>query len=374
MKKRLIISVTSDLVTDQRVHKVSQTLHEEDFEVLLIGRKMKKSLSLPPRDYDTRRLELWFSKTVLFYMNYNLRLFILLLFTKADILLANDLDTLPANFFISKLKRIPLIYDSHEYFTGVPELQNRPFVRKIWEKIERLIFPELKSVYTVNNSIARLYREQYNKDIRVVRNVPNLVNTNEALAGYPSGKAKIILYQGSGINMNRGVEELVLSMKYLDAQEFQLWIAGGGDVYDELKILAAAEHLQDRIRFIQKVPFNELRKITVQAHLGVSIDKPTNINYLYSLPNKVFDYIHAGLPLLVSALPEIKGVLEKYSIGSFIDNHEPKHIATKIQFMFTDKERYIAWKRNTETAKKDLCWQKESLVIKDIFRPYKIKN
>ena len=369
MKKRLIVSVTSDLVTDQRVHKVCQTLNYDGFDVLLIGRVLRNSLPLNTRDYKTRRLKLWFTKTALFYMNYNIRLFFVLLFTKTDVLLSNDLDTLPANYLVSVLKRIPLVYDSHEYYTGVPELQHRPLIRGIWEKIEHFIFPRIRQVYTVNHSIAGLYSEKYHKEIKVVRNVPYLQPRQIISATYPEGK-KIIIYQGSGINVNRGAEELLLSMKYLQKEEYCLWIVGGGDVFDKLKTLADDNNLHGKVQFINKVPFNELRSLTLQAHLGISIDKPTNINYLYSLPNKIFDYLHAGLPVLCSALPEIKAVVDKYNVGYFIDDHKPEHIASRIQFMFADPGRYITWKNNTIVAGSELCWQHESKVISGIFYPY----
>ena len=369
MKKRVIVSVTSDLVTDQRVHKVSQTLHEEGFDVLLVGRLLAGSLPLKGRDYKTARLQLWFSKTVLFYINYNIRMFWLLLFRKADLLLSNDLDTLPANYLASVIKRIPLVYDSHEYFTGVPELQQRPFTRNIWEAIEHLIFPRLKQVYTVNESIAALYRKKYNKDIKVVRNVPYLQTSPGRQAFYPAGK-KIIIYQGSGINVNRGAEELILSMKHLHRDEYTLWIVGGGDVYGKLKLLAAENQLEDKVRFISKVPFDELQRITMQAHLGISFDKPTNLNYLYSLPNKIFDYLHAGVPVLCSALPEIQLIVNTYQVGQFISHHEPGHIAGRIQDMFADPQRYMAWKNNTVAASKELCWQHESKIVSGIFRPF----
>ena len=369
MKKKLIVSVTSDLVTDQRVHKVSQTLHNDGFDVRLVGRVLPGSLPLHPRAYRTIRLKLWFSKTALFYMNFNIRLFFLLLISKADLLLANDLDTLPANYLASRIKGIPLVYDSHEYFTGVPELQQRPLIRKIWEVMEGFIFPGLRDIYTVNQSIANLYRNKYHKEVRVVRNIPYLSEQPVIPPAYPAGQ-KIILYQGSGINVNRGAEELVLSMKYLPADAYQLWIVGGGDVFEQLKSIAAENNLQSRIRFVNKVPFRELRSLTLQAHLGISIDKPTNINYFYSLPNKIFDYIHAGIPVLCSALPEIQSIVNGYQVGSFISEHDPRHIAEKIEYMFADKERYMKWRENTLPASRELCWQREGLIISGIFHPY----
>lgn len=369
MKKRLIISVTSDLVTDQRVHKVAQTLHEDGFDVLLIGRKMRKSLPVDKRSYKTRRLAPWFNKTALFYANFSVLLFFDLLFRKADLLLANDLDTLPANYLVSVLKRIPLVYDSHEYFTGVPELQHRPFVRAVWEGIERFIFPRLNRIYTVNESIAELYRKKYHKSIQVVRNVPYLLTEQTAPLSYPAGR-KIIIYQGSGINMNRGAEELVLSMKHLPAEEYMAWMIGGGDVFEKLKLLATEHGVNDRVRFIAKVPFRELRDFTIQAHLGISFDKPTNLNYLYSLPNKIFDYIHAGIPVLCTALPEIKAIVDMYAVGDYIDSHDPQHIAERIRAVFADPERYLDWKKNAIAASRELCWQHEKKIVSALFKPY----
>src|SRR6056297_1687310 len=171
-KKRIIVSVTSDLVSDNRVHKVCTTLHHAGFNVLLAGRKLPQSLPLASRSYDTRRFRLLFRKGPLFYLCFNLRLLFFLLVSKADVLLANDLDALPANFLASKVKRCPLVYDSHELFPEVPELVDRPRIKRIWEWLERKMVPGLAHAFTVRESIARYYREKYGTSFRVVRNVP----------------------------------------------------------------------------------------------------------------------------------------------------------------------------------------------------------
>ena len=365
MKKTVILSVTSDLVTDQRVHKVAQTLSNNNYRVLLVGRRLPASLPMDQRTYTTKRFKLWFSKGPLFYANYNIRLFFFLLFSKVDILLANDLDTLAANYLVSVIRNKPLVYDSHEYFTGVPELQHRNTVRKVWEKIENYIFPRLNYVYTVNDSIASLYSQQYSKEVKVVRNVPILQET--PMDSRLPGEKKILIYQGSGINVNRGAEELLLAMRYLDVNKYALWIVGGGDVFNELKALAASEKLEDKVSFINKVPFQKLREITLRADLGLSFDKPTNLNYLYSLPNKIFDYLHAGLPILTTRLPEIARLNEAYEVGSFIENHDPRHIAERIEYIFSDMDRYAGWKKNTLSAARAYCWQKEEETILEIF-------
>ena len=195
--KKVIISVVSDLVTDQRVNRAALTLHNQGMDVILIGRMLKKSLPLEERPYKMVRFKLWFEKGPLFYACYNIRLFLFLLFNKADIYLANDLDTLPANFVASRLKKIKLVYDSHEYFTEVPELVNRPFIRFIWLKLEQWIFPRLTDVMTVNDSIAGFYIAKYNVPVKTIRNLPfaadiSLPIINRAEWGIPE-KVRIFL-------------------------------------------------------------------------------------------------------------------------------------------------------------------------------------
>ena len=124
--RRVIISVVSDLVTNQRVLRTALALHSKGLIVTLVGRQMRSSLQIPERPYQTKRFKLGFETGPLFYAFYNIRLFFFLLFSKADILVTNDLDTLLPNFIISRLKKSVLFYDSHEYFTEVPELVNRP--------------------------------------------------------------------------------------------------------------------------------------------------------------------------------------------------------------------------------------------------------
>ncbi|MEI7736063.1 MAG: hypothetical protein WCI49_11385, partial [Ferruginibacter sp.] len=151
---KIIVSVISDLVTDQRVHKVSQTLHEMGYDVLLVGTKKLNSQPLQSRDYTTKRISLFFQKGFLFYAEWNIRLFFYLLFKKASLLLANDLDTLPPNYIAGRLKRSVVIYDTHEYFTETAELYNRGFVKTVWVSNENLFLPRIIYVYTVNKSIA----------------------------------------------------------------------------------------------------------------------------------------------------------------------------------------------------------------------------
>lgn len=312
-------------------------------------------------------MNLLFDKGVAFYVEYNIRLFFFLLFRKKDLLFSNDLDTLLPNYILHKITGVKLIYDSHEIFCEVPELIETPFKKKIWEKLEAFIVPQLKHCITVNNSIANWFRNKYKVDFKVVRNIPdipeikNLKNRKEL--GLAADK-KIILLQGAGINIQRGAEEAVEAMQYVDGAI--LLIIGGGDVFKTLQTMTRDLKLENKIMILGKMKPDELMHYTRNADIGITLDKDSSINYHYSLPNKIFDYIHAGLPILASPLPEIKALIEHYQIGLLIDNHEPKHIASKFNQMLHSPD-YKQWKENLQLAAKENNWAKEKLVLEEFF-------
>ncbi len=368
--KKLVVSVINDLVTDQRVHRVCMSLTEMGFLVLLVGRKLKDSLPMQQRPYVCKRMKLLFSGGPLFYLEFNIRLFFFLLFKAVDILHANDLDTLAANYLVSKIRKKELVYDSHEYFTGVPELAEAGLKRKVWKSLEAFILPGLKYSFTVNDSIARLYRKEYGIDMQVMRNVPayreHKINKSRRELGLPD--KRIILLQGAGINIQRGVEEMICAMKYIPDAVFI--IIGGGDVMHKLRKLTEVEGVTEKVLFIPKQPFEKLYEYTVHADLGISIDKDTNINYRYSLPNKLFDYIHARIPVLVSDLPEVAGIVKEYKVGSVLKKHDPLYIAKQINYLFDNAGELASYKENTKFASSRLCWENESNVLKKVYRSF----
>lgn len=368
MVKQIYISVTNDIVTDQRVNKVARTILSSGVSVALVGRIRKGSLPIGTNPFKIKRFRMVFNRGALFYACFNFRLFFYLLFRKMNLLIANDLDTLPANYLVSRIKRIPLIYDSHEYFTEVPELQNRKIVKGIWKWIEKRIFPNLKYIYTVSQSIADLYKEEYNREVKVVRNLSlgwKPVNKpSKSELGIAEGK-RILILQGSGINIERGAEEAVEAMLYVE--NAILLIIGEGDVMDQLKKSADQMDLSGKILFINKMPYAKLLEYTSLGDVGLTLDKDTNLNYRYSLPNKLFDYIQARVPVLASKLVEVEKIIRNYKIGELIDSHEPKHIAEKLNFMLDSEDKRREWKKNLERAAEELCWENEEGKLIEIF-------
>lgn len=365
---RAIVTVTNDLATDNRVHRTCVVLQELGYSVLLVGRELPGSAVLD-RPYETKRMQLLFNKGALFYAEYNVRLFFLLLFSRFSLVVANDLDTLLAGFLASKLKGGELVYDSHEYFTEVPELAARPAVRRVWLSIERWIFPKLKKVITVNDSIADAYKDRYGIRPVVVRNIPmpRELGTlrSRAELGLPTDRS-ILIMQGSGINVQRGAEEAVLAMKELPS--CLLLLVGGGDAWPVLEQLVKDHGLADRVRMLPRMPYEAMMQYTRNADLGLSLDKDTNLNYRFSLPNKLFDYFRAGIPALVTDLPEVAGIVRKYDAGIVLPTPEPQLIVEAVRKWAADAPRTAALRRNATFAAVSLDGQRELEALKAVFQ------
>ena len=361
MNKKIIVSVISDIVTDQRVQKECNTFHKMGYKVLLIGRKSKNTFLLHEFPYRIVRFTNLFRRGPFMYLVFNIQLFFYLLFKKADILWANDLDTLLPNFIISRLKRIKLVYDSHEYF--ILSVYKKTS-RKIWQFLERLLFPHLKNVITVNNSIKQAYEKKYKVPVTVLRNVPyKFVKNKDAGEDILSRGKKILMMQGIGLNENRGAEEAVLAMQFLP-DFFNLYFIGSGTILNTLKQMVLDLNLSHKVTFIDVLPYNEMMKYTRQCFLGLIFEKIYFTDqHMFALPNKFFDYMHAGIPVLSSKALEIKLIIEKYRTGDFIDSFEPTQIAEKIIEISKNEEIYNLWKHNTVLASEELNWQNEEKIL-----------
>jgi glycosyltransferase involved in cell wall biosynthesis len=193
------------------------------------------------------------------------------------------------------------------------------------------------------------------------------VKIDERPLDLPSDK-KIIILQGAGINVDRGAEEAVLAMK--DVNNALLLIVGSGDVLGLLKEMVAKEDLGSKVIFTGKVPFERLQQYTQLASLGLTLDKPSNINYRLSLPNKIFDYLHAGVPVLASDLVELRKVIDEYQVGACISSHDPAVIAKTINSILSDENQLSIWKKNTKIAAAKLNWQNEEQQLISVYSKF----
>lgn len=363
---RIILCVTNDIATDCRIGRIATSLLKLPANVTIIGLLLPNSPELPEYAFKTKRINMLFRKGPLFYAEYNIRLFFKLLFTRADLLVANDLDTLLAVYAASFIKRLQVVFDSHEYFTELPELVDRPCVKKIWTLLESSLLPRIRYASTVSPSIASEYQQKYGINMHVVRNVPYRIEQLPLpQISLRQHQEKIIMYQGS-LNSGRGLEVAIRAMCFMENSIFV--IAGSGYLEGELHKLVDSLALHEKVKFLGRVSPEDLRKYTVQADLGISLEENMGLNYFYALPNKLFDYIQSRVPVLVSGLPEMMSIVKKYEVGMITDSRDPAQLAKVFSSMLEDNPQRKLWKDHLELAAADLCWEKEEPVLLGLYR------
>ncbi len=301
---------------------------------------------------------MYFKKGALFYLFFNLRVFFRLLFSRFNLLLANDLDTLVSARLASLIRFKPLVYDSHELFTEIPELLNRPLIRRIWLIAERLFIKGVKHSITVSEGVAKEYEKRYGIKMAVIRNLPLYKELKSFKTKQPT-----IIYQGA-LNKGRGIELAIDMMKYLNC--YKLIIFGSGDLELQLRKRMVEQQLFDRVEFRGRTPIDELHKTTCSAWLGLSLEEDLGLSYHNALPNKIFDYILAQVPILVSDLPEMKKIINQYGVGIVVNTREPQELANMIADFIEDKEARKVIAENLDIASKELIWEKEEPKLLEI--------
>lgn len=333
-------------------------LVDAGFEVWLVGRNKTGSIPLNESKFKQVRFHCFFERGKLFYLEFNIRLLLFLLFNKAYVNGAVDLDTILANTLAAIIRRQKLVFDSHEYFTEVPELSGRNMSKAIWNGIGKLCIPFSVKAYTVAPQLAKVLEKEYSKPFDCVMNVPLLVQT-ETIS---EKSEKIILYQGA-LNKGRCLEQIIRAMKNLDAI---LWIAGEGDLSLPLRALVKQEGLEAKAVFLGFVEPTDLPEITSKAYIGYNVLEPDGLSYQYSLANKFFDYMHAQVPQLGPTFIEYEQINNKYEVA-LLCKHSEEAIFETVNKLLSDNGLYKRLQNNCLKASQVYNLQLESNKLISIY-------
>jgi len=364
-KPTIICTVTNDLDYDQRMQRICTALAQAGYSVLLIGRALPHSLPLEEKPYARRRLKCRFQRGFPFYAEYNLRLFFYLLRAEFDAVCSIDLDTLPAGCLAGLLRRKKRVFDAHEYFTEVPEVTHRVLVKSVWGAIARIFLRCYRHAYTVGPALAAIFEEKYGLPFAVVRNVPALhADALPLPAGWQPAKGRILLYQGA-LNESRGIEQTLRALQQLHGLE--LWLAGEGDRSDALRRMAVELGVQDKVRFLGRLKPAELRSLTKAAWLGLNVLENNGLSYYYSLSNKFFDYVQAGVPVLTMDFPEYRALNARHEVALLLDRLTPEKMVAAVQFLVNQLETYRRLQRNTQAARLEWNWEREQATLLQVW-------
>lgn len=276
----------------------------------------------------------------------------------ADMYHSHDLNTLLTGYLSSKLKRAKLIYDFHEaYAEQFPPGTYTKMWQLFYSFLEKNLIKKSDRLITVCESLRNWAIECYGlSEIAVIMNASTYVKP-DILA--KNGGEKIVLYHGIYMK-DRGLEQLVESAKYF-APETKLILRGKGKVEPILRSIVKNERLEDKVEFVPPVKMEELVKYASEADIGIIPYIATNLNNKFATPNKLFEYMMAGLAIAGSDLPELRNIIIGNNLGKVFDPTDPKDIARAINEMLSDKELLTEMKNNSLKAARDKYnWEKES--------------
>lgn len=321
-----------------------------------------------------------------FLMNTSneIRLYRTAVSTGAEIFHANDLDTLLICWAAAKKLGAKLVYDSHElwlessrYFSETPLLS-----RFYYRQLERKLTHKADVVFAVTPLRGKSMKKMYPdiKQLEIILNFPEETRLPskgtylfEKLEERTGKSTTIVLYQGV-ICAQRGLEELLAAAKLLQNRDIVFAFVGHDTCDGILPRMAEKMDLQNTVFFLPPVPSEKLPEVTISADIGIILFQNTCLNHYYSLPNKLFEYMIAGIPVIASDFPEIAEVVKKHRSGILVDPSNPSEIASAIQKLSENRqERKNMGQRAKQAVKKHYYWEtqeKKLLSIYNSFRKY----
>jgi glycosyltransferase involved in cell wall biosynthesis len=340
------------------MHRICTSIAHQGYHVTLVGRKLKNSKPLQTKPFQQKRLWCLFKRGFFFYAEYNVRLFFFLLLNKMDMVCAVDLDTSLACLFSARIRKIFAIYDAHEYFTELKEVNERPFVKRVWSRIENYAVPKFDYCYTVSKSIADEFENKYKKRFEVIRNVPYLKPIDADC------QKEAYLFYGGAVNEARGFEYLIPAMQYI---KYKLIICGDGNFMSQLIELIKKYGVCDQIELKGMLLPQDLDTIARKATIGLNLVAKEGLNQYYSLANKFFDYMQAGLPQVSMNFPEYRAINNEHEVAVLIDDLSTESVAATINSLLRNKPLQNKLRENCLRARKIYNWQNEEKKLADFY-------
>ena len=376
MKKLIYISIDPVATSRRAINQINTAL-DSGFSVEIITVKNNgASLFKGKKGVKINYIRQNYTKGVLRFAEFNFKLFLLLLHNNFDLLICRGLWVFPGIIPIKILKKFNLIYDAHEYFAGHTHFDNKPIKRGIWLFVERIAMRISDALITVSEPIAEQYVKDYPhiKRIFVIRNLPdrnlfhpyNDVKKQEKEKKKAKDTVKTVVFSGYLLS-GRALHQIIKAFSYINDEHIKLLIIGEGILRNELNQLTNDLKLTHRISFKDMVSNNEIVPLLSNYHLGLSLIEADCLNRRFALPNKFFEYIAAGIPLLGSDIITQKVYIDKYQVGMYLNSLNAQDIARAIMQMLADKKNYKRWKQNCVKAAMELNWEKESLKLKKIY-------
>lgn len=282
---------------------------------------------------------------------------------RPDVIHANDFDMLGLSYRAAKKCKAGLIYDSHEIFAENIGIAEHGWMKRQIVRSERRLVRKVDRMICVSNAAAAYFEKMYAIRPTVVTNCP-MKNTLPLLE--KAGDAFEVVYQGLMVR-GRGYEEFVDAAKHLP-DGVRLVLRGYGSLEPKLRAQIDENRLSGKVVFAPPVEVAELVQAASASHVGVVLTRPVNLNFKLSVSNKVFEYAAAGLPVILSDVPEHRYLNEKYGFGVILDEVTPEKIAEAIVTLYRDEETYRRLAENAKRMSDEMNWEAESVKLLEVYR------
>lgn len=359
--KKVCMAFLGNPLHDSRITNLTNSLRYDGYRVSCIG----FDWFIAPKDYEDDYFKVF--KLVkgkirlLFYLKFSIKLLKELLQTHADLYIAEDFYTLPLVTIIGKIRKSKVYYNSRELYAFLGGLRNRPILQRLVKAIEQYFIKKVDLVLTTGEMDSAFLEKFYGiNNTLVIRNIPLLQKPSRRIDfreeyGIPADKI-ILLYQGVLLE-GRGIPLIMRAMRQVENSV--LLILGDGEQKHNFQKLATELGVNDRIIFAGTIQQSELINYTSGADIGLSLIENISISYYHALPNKLFEYIMAGLPVLSSDLPQMKKIIDDYNVGETVDILNENNIVDVLKKWESNPGIINIYKINCIKAAADLNWQSE---------------
>ncbi|MFZ5948161.1 MAG: glycosyltransferase family 4 protein [Stygiobacter sp.] len=363
-KKKICIAFLGNPYHDSRATNLYNSLVKDGYDVTVISFNWFSEEITNEKKYIVHEISRK-QGSLFFYLSFILKLFFSISKTKADIYFAEDIYTLPLIVFWGKLRKAKIFYNSREIYAFIGGLRNRPILQKFITSIEKYFIQKVDLVLTTGEMDTEFLKNFYHLDnVITVRNIPLYQSPTfnfdfRKKYNIPNEK-KILLYQGILID-GRGIAIVIRALQKIQNAVFIL-LGDGSEKVNYIN-LAKKLNVNDKVFFAGSIPQNELINYTSSADIGLALIENISISYYHALPNKLFEYIMAKVPVISCNLPQMKNIVEKYNVGKIVNLENENEVVQTIQEMINNENQLIEFKKNCEAAAKELNWQKEYKIL-----------
>lgn len=362
----------STITNESRILKITQSLARKDYfgQIHIVGLHDK---GLPTVEDVSEKIKIIRIRNIFHTTNpasriryltlieWNIRLFFLYLFKNVRCINAHSVPVLPVSFFLKRMKRCVLIYDTHELET---ETETEGFGKKLSKWIERMFIGAADRVIVVGESIRKWYENEYQlRGILTIKNIPHaftVENRKELKSMFGiSDNEVLFIYQGN-LSGLRGVNEIISVFQRVPRDKHILFM-GFGSLKDKIEKLSREE---SNIHYHPAVSPSELLSYTAGADIGIHIIPNTCLNNYYCLPNKLFEYVLAGIPFVGSDFPDIRSEFGDRRVAWLI---HPDEQSLEKMVMSLTKEQVDSFRNNALSIRSELTWENQEPVLYKLY-------